>query len=124
MLQYWYSERCTRQIKLVISILTIAVTLYFSEISKLSTTLTLFSLLLGLSVHLLYCAYLKIQLDYSHRPILKILFAIIPWIAGLILFLRLPDLGKIAQAVQILGFSLIGFYIVSMYGNRAPRNSS
>ena len=60
MLHFWYSERCTRPIKLLICIITVAVTLYFSEMTKLSTSLTLLSLLLGMVIHGLYSLLMKL----------------------------------------------------------------
>ena len=61
MLRFWYSERCSRQIKLLVCMFTVAVTLYFSETVKLSTRLTLFSLVLGVAIRGLYSLLLKLQ---------------------------------------------------------------
>lgn len=124
MLKYWYSPQCSRQIKLLICIATIAITFYCSEIAKLATLLTLFSLLLGMLVHLLATLYLQIPAENPYHRSFRILFSLTPWMGWSILFLQLPDVDRWAQAIQIVGFSLIGFYLVTIYANRAPRNSS
>lgn len=122
MLHFWYSERCTRPIKLLICIVTVAVTLYFSEMTKLSTSLTLLSLALGVAIHGLYSFLLKLQhreLAWSQRlHYLPSLTLLMGW---MLLYLQLPGEHQLAQAVQLFGFSLTGFYIVSIYANHTPR---
>ena len=50
MLDYLYSERCTREVKLIVSVVTCAVIYYCSNIEKLSTELTLLCLMLGFMI--------------------------------------------------------------------------
>ncbi len=122
MLHFWYSERCTRLIKLLICIITVAVTLYFSEMTKLSTSLTLLSLLLGMVIHGLYSLLMKLPQPNSFWSqsfkILPDLTLLMGWI---VLLLQLPTEQQLVQGVQIIGFSLVGFYLVSIYTNRTPR---
>ena len=122
MLHFWYSERCTRQIKLLICIVTVAVNLYFSEMAKLSTSLTLLSLALGVAIHGLYSFLLKLQhreLAWSQR--LHYLPSLTFLIGLTVLLLQLPTEQQLVQGVQIIGFSLVGFYLASIYTNRTPR---
>ena len=122
MLHFWYSERCTRQIKLLICIITVAVTLYFSEMTKLSTSLTLLSLLLGMVIHGLYSLLMKFpQPNNTWSQSFKILPDLTLLMGWILLYLQLPEEYQLAQAVQLFGFSLTGFYIVSIYANRTPR---
>ncbi|WP_273777489.1 hypothetical protein [Acinetobacter sp. GSS19] len=122
MLHFWYSERCTRPIKLLICIVTVAVTLYFSEMTKLSTSLTLLSLLLGMVIHGLYSLLLKLpQPNSAWSQSFKILLDLTFLMGWAVLLLQLPTEQQLAQAVQLFGFSLTGFYIVSIYANRTPR---
>ncbi len=122
MLHFWYSERCTRQIKLLICIVTVAVNLYFAEMAKLSTSLTLLSLALGVAIHGLYSLLMKLPQPNSawsqSFKILPDLTLLMGWIA---LLLQLPTEQQLAQSVQIIGFSLVGFYLASIYTNRTPR---
>ena len=53
MLNFWYSERCTREIKLVTAISVCAIIYYCSGLAKLSVTWTLVSLAIGVVTHLL-----------------------------------------------------------------------
>lgn len=122
MLNFWYSERCTRPIKLLICIITVAVTLYFSEMTKLSTSLTLLSLLLGMVIHGLYSLLMKLpQPNSAWSQSFKILPDLTLLMGWILLYLQLPEEHQLAQAVQLFGFSLTGFYIVSIYANRTPR---
>ncbi len=122
MLHFWYSERCTRPIKLLICIVTVAVTLYFAEMAKLSTSLTLLSLALGVAIHGLYSLLMKLpQPNSAWSQSFKILPDLTLLMGWMLLYLQLPEEHQLVQAVQLFGFSLTGFYIVSIYENRTPR---
>ena len=54
LLNLWYSDRCTRHIKLMVCIATCAVIFYCTEIQKLPTVFAIISLSLGIATHILY----------------------------------------------------------------------
>ena len=121
MLDFWYSERCTRQIKLIVSILSCAIIYYCSTIEKLSVTFTLICLALGFSIHFLRIFRLKILQKQSSQPILNRVISVLPLIALCLIIGILPQNHRLFLAIQCVGFSALGFFIVSIYSNRAQR---
>ena len=67
MLDFWYSARCTRQVKLIVCIMTCAMIYLCSTVQALSAVLTGFSLGLGISIHLLRQLNLKIRQDNIYK---------------------------------------------------------
>ena len=66
LLNFWYSDRCTRQIKLMVCIATCAVIFYCTEIQKLPTFFAIISLALGISIHVLYQYTQKLGKDHTY----------------------------------------------------------
>ena len=62
MLDFWYSARCTRQVKLIVCIMTCAMIYLCSTVQALSAVLTGFSLGLGISIHG------RVKLEVRHKP--------------------------------------------------------
>jgi len=121
MLAFWYSERCTRGIKLSICIATCLIIYISSSIEKLPTLFVIMSLLLGMINHFLQQKIKRIQADNPYAEGFSIIGFVFPIIALITLFSFLPQLHKWALAIQVIGFSALGLFMVSIYQNRAPR---
>ncbi len=121
MLDFWYSERCTREIKLVSSIVLCGMIYYCSGIEKLSTTLTIICIGIGVVMHLLHLQSLKIAENNPYAQGFKMLFSIAPIVAVILVICLLPSQHKLFTAIQAMGFSALGLFIVSIYQNRAKR---
>ncbi len=119
-LDFWYSERCTRQIKLIICISTCVVIYLSAKPAELSIWFVGFALLIGISLHLTRECILKIK---SQNPNMKASqwLIIIPIIALIFLLFCLPKTNQFSLALQSIGFAALGFFIVTLYENRAPR---
>ncbi len=94
MLDFWYSARCTRQVKLIVCIMTCAMIYLCSTVQALSAVLTGFSLGLGISIHLLRQLNLKIKQNNIYKNGLSILLHSVPFAVFLILLYVLPDEHK------------------------------
>ena len=121
MLDFWYSERCTREVKLIMSIATCAIIYYCSSIEKLSPQLTMICLSIGIVIHLLHVLSLKITENNPYAQGFKILFSFVPIFAVVSVLYFLPAPNKIFTAIQAIGFTALGLFIVSIYQNRAKR---
>ncbi|WP_034588398.1 MULTISPECIES: hypothetical protein [Acinetobacter] len=121
MLDFWYSARCTRQIKLMICITTCAVIYYASTFAKLDRIYIGISLAIGMLSHVLHTVALKLPKQNSYKEGFTRLNLFIPLIALITLIGVLPQQHKIALGVQCVGFSMLGLFIVSIYANRAKR---
>ncbi|MDM1341410.1 hypothetical protein [Acinetobacter pseudolwoffii] len=125
MLEFWYSERCHRQIKLVVIIATCIVIYAASTVAQLDPVLVGLSLGIGIVVHLLHHFRSKISKANPYAHGFGALSRVIPIIALITLFGYLPEQhqqwAKFALGLQCLGFAAIGLFIVSVYENRAKR---
>lgn len=121
MLNYWYSERCTREIKLIVSISTCVLIYLCSSIKQLSTSFTLVSLALGILLHILYKISLKIQSNSSFKTGFRILLFSLPMILFMILISLIPPQHKLMLSLQAFGFVALGLFIISIYSERAKR---
>lgn len=121
MLDFWYSSRCTRQIKLALCVITFALVYWSSNISKVATSFACASLLLGLSLHGFYQLSLKAKW-HEQRGLLNLMASciFILIIAGLIYLL--PKNDQAITALQIIGYSLLGFFSISIYSQRSRRH--
>ena len=79
-LDFWYSERCTRQIKLIICISTCVVIYLSAKPAELSIWFVGFALLIGISLHLTRECILKIKSQNSNVKAIQ-WFIIVPIIA-------------------------------------------
>ena len=122
LLDFWYSERCTREVKLISTILTCVIIYYCSSVEKLNTTFTLIALTVGVGIHFLRNLHLKINAKNPYAQGFNILFSVLPIMAILLMILLLPIHNKIWTGIQALGFTALGIFIVSIYTNRSPRH--
>ena len=122
MLNFWYSERCTREIKLVTAISVCAIIYYCSGLAKLSVTWTLISLAIGIVTHLLQLLGAKFAQSRPDAQRLNLFLTAVPVFAVIVLIYFLPSHTKIWLAIQAVGFWILGFIILSIQHNRAKRS--
>ena len=118
MLQFWYSDKCTRQIKLLVSIATCVMIYLCSTVQQLSAMFSGISLMIGMSIHLLRALNLKIAADHPYKNGFALLFWVIPFTALMTLIAALPTEHKIMLILQTIGFTAIGLFILSTFPNR------
>lgn len=120
-LNFLYSERCTREVKLIASVITCAVIYACSSIEKLSTALTLLCLMLGASLHILRILSLKVPASQLYAQGFKYLLVMLPLLGLAWIIFTLPAKHWLYSAVQALGFMSIGLLLPLIYQNRAKR---
>ena len=118
MLQFWYSDKCTRQIKLLVSIATCVMIYLCSTVQQLSAMFSGISLMIGMSIHLLRALNLKIAADHPYKNGFALLFWVIPFTALMTLIAALPTEHKIMLILQTIGFTAIGLFILSTFPDR------
>lgn len=121
MLDFWYSSRCTREIKILICILTCVIIFLCSKIAALSPVFVGISLAIGILIHFFKMLSLKIQSDNQYQAGFQIIFFVIPLTITICLLTSLPKQHLIALVIQSIGFIGLGLFIVSIYSNRAKR---
>ncbi|WP_425915747.1 hypothetical protein [Acinetobacter sp. TSRC1-2] len=117
MLEFWYSDKCSRQIKLMVCIATCVMIYLCSTVQQLSSLFTGISIAIGMGIHGLRALSLKIAEDNPYKKGFAMLIFIIPLIALIILISALPTQHKIVLAMQAIGFVAIGLFILSMFPN-------
>ena len=118
MLQFWYSDKCTRQIKLMVCIATCVMIYLCSTVQQLSAMFSGISLMIGMGIHLLRTLSLKIAADNPYKNSFTLLFWVIPFTALMTLIAALPTEHKIMLILQTIGFTAIGLFILSTFPNR------
>jgi len=119
MLAYWYNA--SRQIKLIVIISVCAAIYAANQIQPLPPTYTVLSLIFGFGLHVGHYLNSKISNDTSGKSSFRFLSSIYPIFIVVILMYLLPAQHKWILAIQALGFVLVGFFLVSIYQNRAKR---
>ena len=118
MLEFWYSDQCNRQIKLMVCITTCVMIYLCSTVQQLSPLFTGISIAIGMGLHGLRVLSLKIAADNPYKKGFAILIFAMPLIALIILISALPTQHKIILAIQVIGFASIGLFILSTFPNR------
>lgn len=125
MLDFWYSQRCNRQLKLIIIIAVCGGIYAASSVAKLGPIFVGVSLAIGILLHLLGEFRLKLSAQNPYADGFRALTMAIPIVAMITLIGYLPKTGHvwdtIALGLQCLGFVAIGLFIVSIYTKRAKR---
>ena len=121
MLSFWYSERCSREIKLIICIATCVMIVIAAQVQQLGAIFIGLSLGIGITTHLLRGAHLKIAQGNPYQEGFSRLVVFLPLIALICLLGYLPAQDKIALALQCIGFSGIGLFLVSIHAQREKR---
>ncbi len=113
MLAYWYNA--PRHIKLIFIIVVCAAIYAANQVQPLSSTYTILSLVLGFGLHFGQYLQTKIPEHSSYKSKLQFLLGIYP------LIIVVPPQHNWIATLQALGFVLVGFFLVSIYQNRAKR---
>ena len=122
MLDFWYSERCTRQVKLIVSIVLCIAIYYCSSIAKLSPLFVGISLAIGIILHVLKQLSLRTATQTVQFKLLKVLIMLLPVLALAIMAWSLPQQNMLYLILQCLGFIALGFILIANYENRAKRS--
>ena len=122
MLNFWYSERCHRQIKLVLCVLTCVLIYMTSQIMALSPLFIGLSLALGAFIHVLKQWEFRRKAQQNHTLWLEVILFSLPLLVWLVMITYLPALHRWALMLQVLGFSAMGLFVVSIYSHRAKRH--
>ncbi|NNP73187.1 hypothetical protein A7P53_11485 [Acinetobacter defluvii] len=122
MLDFWYSERCTRQVKLMVSIVLCIAIYYCSSIAKLSPLFVGISLAIGIILHVLKQLSLKTPTQTVQFKLLKALIMLLPAFALASMVWSLPQQNLLYLILQCLGFIALGFILIANYENRAKRS--
>lgn len=117
-LDFCYSIRCTRHIKLSICISTCVIIYLCSTVQALSPVFTGMSIAIGMGIHGLSTLSLKITEDNPYKTGFNLLFFVLPLMTFITLILVLPTQHKIMLAIQVIGFTTIGLLIVSTFPKR------
>lgn len=117
-LDFWYSARCTRQIKLIVCITTCVMIYLCATVAPLSPLFTMISLVIGMAVHGLRVLSLKITADNPYQRGFSILFLIMPMIALMTLISSLSAEYKVILILQVLGFAALGLFLLSTFPHR------
>ena len=118
MLEFWYLDKCSRQIKLIVCIVTCVMIYLCSTVQQLSPLFTGISITIGMGLHGLRALNLKIAADHPYKKGFAILIFAMPLITLIILISALPTQHKIVLVMQAIGFAAIGLFILSTFPNR------
>ncbi|WP_291361275.1 hypothetical protein, partial [Acinetobacter sp. UBA3025] len=82
MLEFWYSERCNRQLKLIIIIIAVCIVIYIaSTVTKLGSIFVGISLAIGMLMHVLREFRLKLSPENPYAEGFRALTMAIPIVA-------------------------------------------
>lgn len=123
MLDFWYSARCHRQIKLFLCIAVCLMIYSTARVAELSLMFSLISVGLGAFIHVLRVIKIKLQAQQRYNTALDSVFFILPLVYWLILMLSLPQYHLWALMLQAVGFMALGLFVISIYSQRAQRFS-
>ncbi len=119
MLAYWYNA--PRHIKLIFIIVVCVAVYAANQVQSLSPIYTILSLIFGFGLHIGHYLNTKLSNHTSGKSSLGVLIKIYPILIIIILMYLLPVQHKWIHLIQALGFVLVGFFLVSIYQNRAKR---
>lgn len=124
MLDFWYSNRCSREIKLIVSITTCVVIYLCSSKAQLATPYVIISIAIGLFIHLVRTYVYQSKKAWINVNQFKGLFLVTLITYQTYLIFHLEQANLPFLMTQSLGFVCIGIFICSIYSNRAERHSS
>lgn len=119
MLDFWYSARCTREIKWGVCIAVCLCIYVASTVQALPTLYSIIALIFGLAIHVvrqLLLAYLK------SKPNIKIFFHLMIVLCLALMIYSLPHQHQLILSVQVIGFVALGLCLISNHAQRAPRH--
>ena len=118
MLEFWYSNQCSRQLKLIVCISTCVIIYLCSTVQQLSPAFTGISVGIGMGIHVLRALSLKIAADNPYKKGFEILIFIMPLMAIITLISMLPTQHKLMLTIQAIGFAAIGLFILAGFPKR------
>ncbi|MFH7766643.1 hypothetical protein [Acinetobacter sp. BSP-28] len=118
MLEFWYSDKCSRQLKLMVCIATCVIIYICSTVQQLSPMFTGISVGIGMGIHVLRALSLKVSANNPYKKGFTILVFIMPLMALITLISMLPAEHKLMLAIQAIGFVAIGLFILSTLPKR------
>lgn len=121
MLDFWYSARCPRQLKLVICVLTFALLYYCSTLNKLEAHFSIIALLIGMLTHVLYQLRSGQQAQHAAPQVLWIVLRFLPLLALVLFIALIPRLQQPILIIQVFGFAAFGLFLMSIFSQRARR---
>ncbi|MEB3794739.1 MULTISPECIES: hypothetical protein [Acinetobacter] len=107
--------------KLIFIIVVCAAIYAANQVQPLSSTYTVLSLVLGFGLHFGQYLQTKIPARSSYKSKFQFLLRIYPFIIVALVVWILPPQHNWIVTIQALGFVLVGFFLVSIYQNRAKR---
>ncbi len=119
MLEFWYSNQCSRQLKLMVCIATCVIIYLCSTVQQLSPMFTGISVGIGMGIHVLRALSLKIAADNPYKKGFEILIFIMPLMAIITLISMLPTQHKLMLTIQAIGFAAIGLFILAGFPKRS-----
>lgn len=119
MLAYWYNA--PRHIKLIFIIVVCAAVYVANQVQPLSPIHTVLSLIFGFGLHVGHYLNTYISKANQYKKGFELLYIVYLIILPIILITMLPTQNKWILAIQALGFVLVGFFLISIYQNRAKR---
>lgn len=118
MLDFWYSARCTREIKWGICIV-VALCIYLaSNIQALTTLYSIVAIVFGLAIHVVRQQLLPY---FQSKPYMKFGFHFSILIALMVMLSTLPQPHRLILSIQVIGFVALGLFLISNHVQRAPR---
>lgn len=121
MLDVWYSEKCTRTVKLIVCLASCFIILICSEKIALPRLYIVLSLLLGMFIHGIRLLLQKFRHNRMTRFGITFL-ALVYFILLLLLVKSSSSIEWLLQSVQVMGFSIIGFMLLLITMNREKNN--
>lgn len=121
MLDFWYSERCTRHIKMLVCVITCLIIFISSSHAALPAIFVYLSLSIGIALHLLRLYALKPKQSVKIKQMSRIAFYLMPIVLWAVVSLVLPQQHLAMLMIQIIAFSALGLFIISIYSDRAKR---
>ena len=122
MLDFWYSDKCHRQLKLALCVVVCLMIYVCAKVAELSIIFSVVSLGLGVLVHVLREVKLKLLESGHYNRGFDAMFFILPLLYWLTLMVLLPTQHVWALMLQAVGFSVLGLFVISIYSNRARRS--
>lgn len=120
MFNFGYLAPYTREVKIIVSILTCVLIYLCAKIQELPPMFVVISLVIGFGIHFLRKFSSKINADRSNNH-----FGVLLWILPLLiivgLIISLPQQNQFFLALQSIGFIAIGILITSIQTHRAKR---
>lgn len=120
MLNFWYSDRCTRQIKLLLCIAAFVLLYICNQQQEIPRSTALLSLFVGSAVHLVYLVRTQEKFRRLQAYSIWFYFCLALFLIGLIIWL--PEINKALASIQVLAYSLLGFFLISIYSQRSRRH--